>query len=550
MPTLDGLIKEATEGYIENLHTSGQKKTPDEIVTELSKVTLDRIEVANAVRPKGHKFRTPNHLTPYQIAKMILETRHVICVKCVGDTGNPDSDIPAVYQETGDDAGIYATSDIALGRLIAEYNACITKKEIEETLLILKREAKHVPRTEDRDLIAVNNGIFDYKNKVLLPFSPDYVFLTKSRVAYIQNPGKPVIHNPTDNTDWDVESWLEEVAPDPEVRWLIWEILGAIIRPFVRWNKAVWFYSEQGNNGKGALCELMRNLCGPGSYASIPLSSFGKQFALEPLLRASAIIVDENSVGAYVDEAANLKAIITGDVIQIDRKFRDIIYFQFHGLVVQCLNEMPSVKDKSDSFYRRQLFLPFTKCFTGAERKYIKEDYLRRKEVLEYVLWKVLNLNYYELSEPESCKIALDEYKSFNDMVLQFMEEILPQCVWDLLPVEFLFCAYKAWMESNNPSGKPLGKKNFIKEVVRHLDHFPDWEYKDKPQTTGHLMDGPEPLILDLNLEDWKNPHYRGGPNLDKICTPNILKSGYRGLRRIGSRQTSSGSVGDEEKAS
>lgn len=71
--------------------------------------------------------------------------------------------------------------------------------------------------------------------------------------------------------------------------------------------------------------------------------------------------------------------------------------------MVQCLNEMPRIKDKSDSFYRRQLFIPFTKCFTGAERKYIKQDYLKRKDVLEYVLWKVLNMDYYELPIPKAC---------------------------------------------------------------------------------------------------------------------------------------------------
>ena len=74
------------------------------------------------------------------------------------------------------------------------------------------------------------------------------------------------------------------------------------------------------------------------------------------------------------------------------------------------LNEMPRVKDKSDSFYRRQLFIPFTKCFTGAERKYIKDDYLKRKEVVEYVMYKVLNMNYYEFDVPEACKTALEEY--------------------------------------------------------------------------------------------------------------------------------------------
>ena len=74
-----------------------------------------------------------------------------------------------------------------------------------------------------------------------------------------------------------------------------------------------------------------------------------------------------------MDKAANLKAIITGDPVSMNRKFKKPVSYCFHGLVVQCLNEMPRIRDKSDSFYRRQLFIAFTKCFTGVERKYIKQ---------------------------------------------------------------------------------------------------------------------------------------------------------------------------------
>ena len=80
---------------------------------------------------------------------------------------------------------------------------------------------------------------------------------------------------------------------------------------------------------------------------------------LEPLIQATAIIVDENDVGTYIDKAANLKAIVTGDTIQMNRKFKMPIAYQFKGFMVQCLNEMPRIRDKSDSFYRRQLFIPF-----------------------------------------------------------------------------------------------------------------------------------------------------------------------------------------------
>lgn len=139
------------------------------------------------------------------------------------------------------------------------------KREFEEVLYQLEKLAPVKVPNRNRDLIAVNNGIFNYATKQLLPFSPDYVFVAKSHVDYKDHPPLPVYHNPEDNTSWDVESWMRELSDDPEIVQVLWEILGAILRPHVRWNKAAWFYSETGNNGKGTLCELMRCLLGKGA---------------------------------------------------------------------------------------------------------------------------------------------------------------------------------------------------------------------------------------------------------------------------------------------
>lgn len=140
----------------------------------------------------------------------------------------------------------------------------------------LRGECERVTCTDNPDYVAVNNGIYDYKNKVLMDFSPEFVFTNKCRVNYVENAANPVISNDDDGTDWDVVSWMNELSDEPGVVNLLWEIMGAMIRTNVPWNKTVWFYSTLGNNGKGTLCTLMRNLCGAGAWASIPLKMFSK----------------------------------------------------------------------------------------------------------------------------------------------------------------------------------------------------------------------------------------------------------------------------------
>lgn len=373
-------------------------------------------ELENALRSKHDQWKIPQVLGGIEIALIINRLYPVVSI-ATDFTSNRELDVLAIYKDTGENKGLYVTDEHEFRTLARQYNSSIKNREINEVLLVLKDLAPRKCCCKQKNLIAVNNGIYNFDTKQLMPFDQQFVFTSKSRVDYNPFAQNQLIYNSDDGTTWDVESWMTDLSDDPEIVELLWQVIGACIRPLVSWNKGIWFYSNTGNNGKGTLCHLMRNLLGNGTHTSISLGDFSKEFTLEPLMHVSAIIVDENDVGAYSDKNANLKAVITGDVIQINRKFKAPIAFRYQGIMVQCVNEMPKVKDKSDSFLRRVLLVPFTKCFTGQERKYIKNDYLNRKEVLEYVLYRVLHMDYYEFNNPSVCQELLNEYKEYNDPI-------------------------------------------------------------------------------------------------------------------------------------
>ena len=528
---LNEIIRSTTRTYLADL----DPKNPPP-ATAIEQKLLDEVNAniasENVARQKNHQMPLLQKLTNTQVAQVMLRLNRVVRIAPAGKNTDRDLDMLAIYAAEGEDEGIYLTSEDSFRAVAREYNYSLTTKDFIEVRAALMDGAPRTFRCSDRDLIAVKNGIFDYRNKTLREFSPGLVFVSKARVAY--NPAAvnvPITHS-GDGTTWDVESWIAELSDDPEIVELLWQILGAIIRPHVRWNKSAWFYAEQGNNGKGSLCELMRNLTGPSTYASIPINDFGKEFLLEPLARASAIIVDENDVGTFVDKAANLKAIITNDVISINRKHKVPIAYQFWGFMVQCLNEFPRIKDQSDSFYRRQLFVPFTKCFTGAERKYIKDDYLNRDDVLEYVLKRVLHMDYYELSEPAATKLVLDNYKLFNDPVREFFDEFEEQFTWDLLPFAFLYDLYRSWFTKTRPSGSPIGRNGFIQKIVEISRQSPIWDCPDKEKNvrSGSKFAVAEPLVVEFDLKDWMNSSYTGSGPQRGILHP--VKTTYRGLQR------------------
>ena len=483
---------------------------------------------------KGSRaYQTLRTLTPAVIADCMLKRNRIVRIMLSDKNTDPNYDVLAVYMDHGPDNGIYVTDEVSIRVLAREYNYSISPKELDHVIDMLKDNAPRVMVSTNRDLIAVNNGIFDYKTKTLLPFTPEIVFTAKSAVNYNENIVNPIIHNDADGTDWDIESWMADLNDDPEIVTLLWEILSAIIRPNVAWDKTAWFLSEVGNNGKGTLLTLMRNLCGERAWTSISVADFGKDFHLEPLIRTNAVLVDENDVGEYVDKAANLKAVITNDVLLINRKGKTPIAYQFRGFMVQCVNDTPKFRDKSGSLYRRQLIIPFDKSFTGAERKYIKQDYMHRTEVLEYVLHRVLNGNFYELSEPKAIRIALREYKIENDPIRAFAEEFLDQLVWDLLPWKFLYALYRAWLSKEQPSSRPLGSNKFIKHFTLILQEDLDYGWTVTPAAvrTKNRILGEEPLAVEYNLDQWFDIQPVNG-SIRKVGTPHNMPVSTRGLLR------------------
>lgn len=281
-------------------------------------------------KPPSERLSKLKTLLPLQVALAIKHVHHakLICLSDREEDGNYEI---GVYQTEGRLAGCYDIRRDNLRALIRRYNVTITKRGIDEVVTILRTECPRVMRCQDADLVPVKNGVFDYGNKILLGFDPDFVFTTKIDVDYVDGARNPVIRNDEDGTDWDVVSWMDSLSDDPETVHLLWQLLGAVIRPNVRWNKSAWLYSTRGNNGKGTFCTLARNLCGPEACASIKLKDFGHNFMLEPLTRVSAIITDENDTGTYLDDAAALKSIITGDPFLVDRKFKDAVSLRSTG---------------------------------------------------------------------------------------------------------------------------------------------------------------------------------------------------------------------------
>lgn len=228
----DDLLEAVTLAYLSDIDTD---LSPDfsTVKVELLEITNDCIEKYNLGRPDENvpttakkserypdakkpeaRYRRLTALHPLQIAILIRELHHGVGILWNKAENEGNFDI-GIYQTDGDNEGCYDTRDETLERLIRSYDKTMSLRGVGETVAILRSICKRVERCSDRDLIPVNNGIFDYGSKVLLGFDPEYVFTSKSKVDFVPNARNPVIHNDDDGTDWDVVSWMNGLSDDP-----------------------------------------------------------------------------------------------------------------------------------------------------------------------------------------------------------------------------------------------------------------------------------------------------------------------------------------------
>ena len=506
-------------------------------VMELLALIKCEIEEINEDRPSGYKLKSPNDLPNFCIARLIAAKKDIALIASRNDSYmGRDADLSdekkdklptAMYQNDGYNKGIweiFSQKSALWKKLVRQYKPSATKKDLEEIYDLLRDYLDVKYKCTIPYYVPVNNVIVDVLNHRALRFDKSLVFTSKIHTnlnVSVQNP-----QFQEEGELWTFDDWINSLG-SKELVLHIMEVIQAACLPLAPRDKMVIFYSETGNNGKGTICQLIRDLLGRDVTASIPLNEFSVKFGLSTLPDVIAIITDENDVCSFNKGLATLKAVITGDTVTIEKKCESKFDYEFRGLVLQCCNDLPNGNDKTGSFKRRLHIIPFSECFTGRQKKYIKEKLLRKKEVLEYVLKKVLMEMDYRNSftETEMTINALKKYEKSTNSVISFLDEFLPRCMWDLLPgQDFLYAAYKEYQKRTNPSSSPIGRDIFYRNVKTYIASDPklncEWEWKDCERANGRINSSvKEPLLVEYNLTAFLDAPYsqRAYPDPCKI---------------------------------
>lgn len=379
-------------------------------------------ELKRLLRAKGQKWidehteiksdgKAKQPLVPPSVVVKILNESVVF--KMIGSK----KDTSALYIYNLDE-GIYKSSKVDFNGLCLSVDDRLRTHSWKEVYEHLKTKVPLVEPLSDRYIIPVSNGIFNLKKKTFEPFSPKYIITSKVQTNY--NPdAKGILRNKNGNVIFDIEKWMLEIANgDKEICKLLWQLINEAVNPnYTR--KKMAFLVGDGLNGKGTYQQLLINLIGRKNMSALKPKHYrgADRFSTSELLGKVCNIADDIP-DAYLDEISDLMSVVTGDEIMVENKHGSSQFVKLQLMNIFSGNRMPKMSNKSFGLDRRMLIIPFNKNFKGQkERPEIKEDYLKRPEILEYVLYKVLNMDFKQFIEPEAVKEQLEVYKEANDVV-------------------------------------------------------------------------------------------------------------------------------------
>lgn len=359
------------------------------------------------------------------------------------------------------DAGIYKYNVTNIQKLIIAVERSTSIKQRRETMEYLRLEAQRKRPSDDSNLIIVGNGVFNKKAKKLEPYNPRYIFTSKISTNYNPEAQEP------DFKGWSLSEWFKDIAEnDKDKETLLWQSLACAINPNLTPDVAIFLVDNgQGRTGKSTFERLLENLVGIDNHAPLKLKEFEEDFKLANAQGVKLIIGDDNNPNDYNKTSENFKRVATGETILINPKGQPPFSTQFNCFIVQSMNGLPRFKDDSDALLRRIKIIKFNHQYNDkTANKDIKEKYIKDKRLLEWILSKVIVMDFDFMTDTEESRQEIKELKIANDPVAYYVNEHIDDLKSQRLPIVFLFKHFQATSDyENNP--QKMKQQTFTRRI-------------------------------------------------------------------------------------
>jgi putative DNA primase/helicase len=251
----------------------------------------------------------------------------------------------------------------------------------------------------------------------------------------------------------------------------------------------MFLFDGKGSNGKSVLINTFRLFFAPDQISPLSLDSLASNGFNKELLVKSRVNFCAEQKKSYLD-SEEIKKIITGDLIEVNRKFKITLTFSPKTKIIVACNGLPKFNDTTHAIYRRMLLIRFhNKYLTPTEYAAIKHPELcgafpKDKELFDKLKLEtsaILNLfisglldlraNKYEFNDSADSIAAMVDFKRDSDTVREFLEdnyEVAEDGVETSL--RDIFDHYREWYRVNvQDAGAMKFRKNELGKRIKEI---------------------------------------------------------------------------------
>ncbi len=322
---------------------------------------------------------------------------------------------------------------------------------INEVYTALSLDVNCEPQFLNLSGLNVQNGMLDLSKMTLASHDPIYKSTTQLNVYFTPDAECPLFLE-------TVNEWLgskEKVE-------LLQEFIGYCLT-FDTFQEKILFLVGSGANGKSTLLHVIGSIFGVDNTSAIPLDKLSNRFYLAELFGKLINITSETpSKSVLCDDV--IKSVVSGDLIQAERKFKEPFFFKPNAKFIVACNEIPRTEDKTDALYRRLLILRFDRTYTEEEQdKTLKGKLIQEKNgIFNWALEGLKRLRertYF--NEPQESTEERESYRKENNTLLSFVEEECELCDQGTTSKNEFYKKYEMWCKESglHSLSKPrLGK--------------------------------------------------------------------------------------------
>lgn len=248
--------------------------------------------------------------------------------------------------------GLYVPAENILGAKIQEIFQELSSAKLKREMLDKIKDFTLIKRGDfnpDANFINLENGVYDIKNRKLIPHSPEYLFLTKIPVKF--DPSADCLK---------IKEFLKEILDPSSVR-VIQEWAGYCLYRKYFIKKAMIFFGER-DTGKTTLLRLLSKFIGEKNISGVSLQRIGTDKFATSQLYAKHINVYDDLSAKDVNDNGVFKIATGGGEITGEYKYGNQFQFYNHSKLTFACNTIPNVSDTNDeAYFNRWIVICFSK---------------------------------------------------------------------------------------------------------------------------------------------------------------------------------------------